>query len=220
MAEVVSPSGLLRLVAAEFDRRGWEYDLTIGQTILDDIERVGYADPPSIAQRLPGSFYRRQGTTREVLESVIARTIGHFRLESRDASSQVTVVTDNRSYKVSITGSASDTNINLGDGRQANVTISADKSEILLAVETLIVGALSDGLDADLARELANTIQLRDDVTAADVHEVALAAVVAKLPKRHAAIQLARDIVAAGLGGALGTGIASAIAEVIGSLPG
>lgn len=214
------PREVLRLVAAEFDRRGWEYDLTIGKTILADIERLGHVDAHSIAGQLPRSFFHRHATTHEVVETVIDRTIGQVRLQRNASPGQVSIVTDNRTYHFNIAGNVSDANINVGEGQQVNITTSADKPEILRAVEVLVLGALAGDWNAEAARELAATVDARDDVTVADVHKLTVALISNQHPKRQAVLGLARDIVAAGVGGALGTGIAAAVAQVVGQLPG
>lgn len=214
------PSEVLRLVAAEFDRRGWEYDLTIGKAILADIQRVGQVDAHSIARGLPGSFYHRQGTTHEVVETAIDRSIGHVRLRRTDSSSEVSIVTDNRSFNFKIAGNVSGTNINVGDGDQVNVTATADKPQVLRAVEVLILGALAGDWNPEAARELAAEVEARDDVTVADIHELTVAAISAQRPKRDAVRRFARDVLAAGCGGALGTGLATGVAQVVGHLPG
>lgn len=84
----------------------------------------------------------------------------------------------------------------------------------------LVLGALSGDWSAAVAQELAAAVDDRDDVTVAAIHETTLEVISAERPKRDAALQLANDIVAAGIGGALGTGIATAVAQLAGHLPG
>lgn len=108
------PSEILRLIAADFDRRGWEYDPTIGKLVPDEIERAGYVDAQAIARRLPGSFYHREGTTHEVVQTVIDRTIGHLRPLSTASANRATIVTDNRTYHLNISGDVAGSNINVG----------------------------------------------------------------------------------------------------------
>jgi hypothetical protein len=202
-----TPSELQRLVAGEFDRQRWEYDLTIGQTLLAEIERSGEVNAARLAERLPAEFFHRNRTSRENVVAAIERAVGGRSPKRREAAATL-VFADNRRYEVK-----------LGRGAQINNNLEASKEDVLAAVEAMLGAGLAGDWNQDAARDLAAVIESRDDLDFDDVREITAEVVRAEQPKQGRVKELLGKIATGGLGGALGTGISTGLGELIGQLP-
>ena len=216
-----TPSELQRLIAAEFDRQRWEYDLSVGESILAEIERTGEVVPAQLVQRLPSAFFQRNRTSRDLVESAIGRAVGGRTPKRPEESAHRTLVFDNRSYDLKIGKGATLTNspINVGEGTQIAVSVRANRDDILAAVETLLRGGLAGHWNDDAARELATVIDSRDDVGYEDVQEITAEVIKAEQPKQGRVKELMTKIAVGGIGGALGTGMSAGAGELIQQLP-
>jgi hypothetical protein len=215
-----SSAELKRLLAAEFDRQGWEYDLTIGARLVDQIKSDGGVDGKRLAQSLPAEFFDRNRTNRDLVGLAIERAIGGFSIEDQLAAAVTINISDNR-YQVNLGPDAQITgsNLNVGDGLQINVDVNSNKDEVLTAVEAILRAGLAGGWNDDAARDLAALIDERDDVDFEDVRRVTIEVVRAEGPKRHRVKTLLGQIATGGLGGALGTGMSTGLGELISQLP-
>src|SRR5450759_3368134 len=45
-------SEMQRLLASEFERHGWTYDLNVAPAILDEVERTGIVEPDRLASKV------------------------------------------------------------------------------------------------------------------------------------------------------------------------
>lgn len=127
-----SPSELQRLLAVEFDQRGWEYDLDTAHSVVEDAVHRGAVDAEALAGRVPTAFLRRNRTDRDALARAIERAIGG-RIPVPQQRAPVTLVAqDNRQYHVSMGPGAeiAGSNVNVG-GTQINIQPSADRDELL-----------------------------------------------------------------------------------------
>lgn len=70
-----------RLLAAEFERRGWEYDLSLGSAIAEEIVRTGTVDPPKLARLAPHDFLAKARTSRSAIADAIGAAVGGVELE-------------------------------------------------------------------------------------------------------------------------------------------
>ena len=73
-------SQLQRQLAAEFEKRGWEYDLETAQTIAAEILRSGRVDPPALADLVPRSFAARSGASKLDVAQAISRAFAETEL--------------------------------------------------------------------------------------------------------------------------------------------
>jgi CHAT domain len=64
-----------RLLAAEFDRRGWEYDLVAGRAILEAAKRAQELNEIALARAVPSGFLNREGIGREDVADAISLVI-------------------------------------------------------------------------------------------------------------------------------------------------
>lgn len=213
------PAELQRLLAAEFDRQGWEYDLEVGRQLVAGIEQRGGVDGAALAQALPSSFFARSGTTREAVAKALERVVGG-RTVATEARPTVITIVDKR-YQVNLAaGSRIDNSqLNVGGGTQLNVQVDAKKDTVLTAIGVLLRAGLTGSWDADAAADLAAVIDSRQDIDVEDVREITTTVVKAEQPRRGPAKDLLTTIAASGLGGALATGISAGMGEVIAQLP-
>jgi hypothetical protein len=64
-----------RLLAAEFERRGWEYDLVVGRVISEEIAREGQFDASRLVRLVPSEFLARARATRAEVTDAIAKAL-------------------------------------------------------------------------------------------------------------------------------------------------
>ena len=215
-----TPSELQRLIAAEFDRRRWEYDLDVGPKLVAEIERSGGVDADQLARLLPAEFFHRNQTTRANVAGALERAVGG-RTPKRGAAGATLVFADNRRYELKIGKGTQISNspINVGTGTQFNVSLDASKTDLLGAVEAVIRAGLAGDWNADAARELADVIDGRGDIDYDDVREITAAVAKAEQPKQGRVKKFLTDIAVGGLGGTLGTGVSAGLGEVMNQLP-
>lgn len=215
-----TPSELQRLIAAEFDRRRWEYGLDVGPKLVAEIERSGDVNANKLVRVLPPEFFHRNQTNRDIVAGAIERAVSG-RTPKREAAGATLVFEDNRRYELKIGKRAHVTNspINVGSGTQLNVSVDASKRELLGAVEAVIRAGIAGDWNADAARELADVIDGRADIDYDDVRQITAEVAKAEQPKQGRVKKFLTDIAVGGLGGALGTGISAGLGEVIHQLP-
>src|SRR4051812_9633350 len=64
-----------RALAAEFERRGWEYDLNTGRRIAEVIAKTGQVDAPSLARTVGLRSLARTPPDRSDVESAIEQAV-------------------------------------------------------------------------------------------------------------------------------------------------
>jgi hypothetical protein len=72
------------------------------------------------------------------------------------------------------TASIVNSNVNLGEGTQINVSAESDKQDVFVAVEALVRAGLSGDWSDDAGNALSSLVAERTDVTYEDVETVAL----------------------------------------------
>jgi hypothetical protein len=214
-----SRSELQSLLAAEFDRQGWQFDLTIGRKLLDMIGAQGQVDGLRLAETLPAEFFSRNRTSKELVGSAIEGAIGG-RSVAAEPTPAATITIDNR-YQVNVGqgGQISGSNLNVGDGVQINVDVNASKEDVLTGVEAVLRGGLMGEWNDDAARALASVIESRDDIDFEDVRRVTTEVVTVEQPKQNRVKELLGRIAAGGVAGALGTGLSAGLGELLSQLP-
>lgn len=215
-----TPAEMQRLIADAFDRQGWEYDLTLGRTLLAEIVRTGGVDPEALVRRVPAEFIERNRTSRSTVAVVIERAVGGRSIK-RDKAAHATVVINDNRYQVNLSGRAQikNSNLNVGDGTQINVNVEASKGDLLAAVEAVVRAGLADDWNEDAARDLASIVDGRDDIDLNDVREITAEVVKAEQPKQGKVKALLGKIAVSGVGGALGTGLSAGLGELLTQLP-
>jgi hypothetical protein len=211
-----SPTELQRRIATEFERHGWEYDLTSGSDLVRALELDPAADPHALAERVSTEFLTRNKTTREAVAEAIERAVSGFSVERPSEAASVVINANDNRYSInlgpgaSIAGSA----VNVG-GTQINVSVSVDKTEVLAAAEALIRAGLNGDWNSAAAQDLATVIDQRGDVTLDEIRELTTdIAKAEKLSKEHVRDFLA-EVAANALGGALSVGISAGLGFIL-----
>lgn len=204
------------LLADEFARRGWQWDLATGRGIVEEIEKRRAVEPARLAQRAPADWIARNHTTRAELAEAIEAAIGGL---APSAPTPTTLVIHGSQYNITVSGSnLTDSPIEVG-GTRVNVSSDSGRQEVLDAVAALIRAGLSDGWNADAATALAGVIEQREDLGFEDVQKVTGDVVRAEQPNSGRAKAFLEKVAAGGLGGALGTGISAGVGEMLLQLP-
>lgn len=69
----VTRAELQRWLAAEFSRRGWEYDLSVGPAVVEGVLRSGVVDAVALAAVVPSDYRRRLRASTDDVADAIAR---------------------------------------------------------------------------------------------------------------------------------------------------
>lgn len=75
-----------RQLAAEFDRRGWEYDLATARAMARAVDNEGTLNPDELAKLAPPSFLSRAGIRRVQLSEAIEHALSGLSLEESGGS--------------------------------------------------------------------------------------------------------------------------------------
>lgn len=139
-----TPAAMQRLLGTEFERRGWDYDLSVGRAIVEAAGSRGDVIGRELARRVSAEFLARNRATRDDVADAIESAIGDRQVK-REAAQATVVINDNR-YQVNLSGGSQIKNskLNFGDGTQINVDVAARKENILVAVEALLRSGLTD----------------------------------------------------------------------------
>jgi hypothetical protein len=206
-----TPTELQQHIAAEFERNGWTYDLTVGRVLVAAIERSGVVEAEALSRVVPQDFLVRNDTTREAVATAIERAVGRKSVR-REAAQLTTLVINDHRYSINLGPGAriESSNLSVG-GIQVVVDLTVDKGDVLAAVETMIRAGLAGEWNATAARELANVIDERSDVTMDDVRELTAEVVEGEQPTSERIKAFLADVAANAVGGALGTGISAGL---------
>jgi hypothetical protein len=205
-----TPTELQRRIASEFERNGWEYDLTVGTDLVGVIERAGVADPRALAQRISTDFLERNDATREAVAAALERAVGGRSVERESGTATVVINDNSHSINLGPGASISGGTINVG-GTQINVSVKAEKHEVLAVTEALIRAGLRGNWDPAAARDLADVIEQRGDVTVDQIRELTTEIAKAEKPTSERVQGFLTDVAANAIGGALSVGISAGL---------
>jgi len=210
------PSELQRLLAVEFDQRGWQYDLDTAHSLVDEAVRRGAVDAQALAARVPTAFLRRNHTDRDALARAIERAIGGRVPEPEHDATVTLVAQDNRQFHLSMGPGAqiTDSNVNVG-GTQINIQPGADKDDLLAGVRAIVRAGLTTEWDPHAARALSRALEGRVDIEYTEVEEVTAEVVKEEATTQRRARDFMSKVAASGLGGALSAGIMAGAAQVL-----
>lgn len=215
-----TPAAMRSLLAAEFERHGWEYDLTVGREIVQEAERRGEVNGVELAKGVSAEFLAHTGASRDEIADAIDRALGG-RTPSRDDRTVATVVINDNRYQVNLGPGANvtDSKLNIGEGTQVNVDIHVSKADVLVAAEAILRAGLAGSWNEEAARALATLIDSRGDINFDDVRRTTTDVVRAEAPRQGRARELLEKIAVGGIGGAMGTGISAGLGELFSQLP-
>jgi hypothetical protein len=188
--------------------------------LVEAAKSGGQTDGSKLAQVLPKTFFDRNRVTRDAVASVLARAVGGRTVEEEVALS-ATIVIGGNNYQLNMGVGASvvNSNVNLGEGLQINVTSEGDKQDVLLAVEAIVRAGLVGDWSDDAGKDLASLVAGRTDLTYEDVQAVALEVAKKEQPTKERLKGFLARIAASGISGALATGLTAGLAEAIHLLP-
>jgi hypothetical protein len=189
----VDRAGMQRLLAAELERRGWEYDLTTVPGILDEVQRTGTVNPTFLAGRVPSEYLNRVGASRADIAEAIESAIGGHTLTTDQPAPTVHV--DNRN-SINI-GGANISGGSFNTGSQIAIHGGSPKEDVVDALATLVTAGLGGEWNTEEADALDGVITKRDDISGDDIQQRTVDAVT-KSGASHAQIKALLTQVATG----------------------
>jgi hypothetical protein len=204
-------------LAAEFERRGWEYEIVLGSDLIDAIENIGTGDAEAIAARAPADWLARQSANREQLAVAIQNAVGGHQLtDLAPESSLVLSFADNRTYTLSVSGSAriENSSVNLG-GTQVNLDGGADRQELLTALVAVIRAGLAGHWNSEAALAVGQAIEAAQELSVDDVRGAVVEAGRSEDLDRGRISELAERVAVSGLGSLVSTAIGLGLGDLI-----
>lgn len=214
-----TPTELQRLLAREFEARGWRYNLTVVRSLVQEAQRSATIDVPTLSRKVPATYLEENRARREDMTDAISRAIGGRNPVSEPAVTSV-VINDQR-YSLNLSGGStiSGGNVNVG-GTQLVVETSTAKEDVLAAVAALLRSGLAGDWSADAAAELGRAIDEREDILFEDIEVLAREVAEAETADPRRIRNLLSQIATNAVGGALGTGMAAGLGQALAHLPG
>jgi hypothetical protein len=205
---------LQRLLADEFGRQGWDYDLSVGPNLVKEIDAAGKVDPDRLAETIPSTFLQKNDATRQAVAAAIRNAVGGNTLIA-ESPTIMTLVVHGNNYSLTLgEGATIGGHVNVV-GTQIVVEESAPKQHVLDAIAALIRAGLTDGLNGDAARALGDAIAARDDIDMVDIERTTLNVVKADAPPVERVRTLLASLGTQAVAGALGLGMASGIGQAL-----
>jgi hypothetical protein len=170
----VNRAEMQRRLATEFERHGWEYDLTTSSDLLDEVERAGSVDPERLAVMVPREYRERVGATTMDLHGAIKHAIGGRTLTPEQPPTHNTITINDNRYSIKVGEGAQISGGNLNTGSQIAIQGGSPKEDVLDAVATLVTAGLGGEWNVEAIDDLARAVAARDDITLEDVRVRAL----------------------------------------------
>lgn len=215
--EQLTPGALRSRLASEFERRGWEYDLTTGNEIVKRASSAGAVDANALSRSVSGDYLIRNHASRADMQDAIAIAIGGA-IVSQEESGRATVqvVINDRSHVINISPGAQLTNTNLNQsGNQLVVAETGPRDDVLAALQALVSAGLSGDWDPSAARELGSVIDAREDIELEDVSKVVREIAEAEGVEPSRVKGFLKEVAANALGGLLSVGITAGLGGLL-----
>ncbi|HEX3518854.1 MAG TPA: hypothetical protein VHT29_07460 [Solirubrobacteraceae bacterium] len=198
-----------RLLATEFERHGWTYDLNTVPAILDEVERTGTVEPHRLAANVPTEYIERVQATRADLVDAITSAIGGRALATETRNTLT--IHDNR-YSIKFDAGAHISGSTLNTGSQISIQGDSPSEDILDAIATLVSAGLGGEWNVEAADDLAEMVAGRADITPEEIQRRTLAA--AAGADASQVKELLREIASGTISGVLGTWIVAALGSL------
>lgn len=215
----VSPAQMQRLLGAEFENQGWEYDLTVGRTIVEAALHRGAVDADALAREVPATWLDRNRASRTDVAVAIAQAIGG---RTPKAEAPVALTIDKRTYTLHMAEGAQITRsqVNLG-GTQITIGADTGKHELLTGVAALVRAGLEGDWNVEALQELADAVTGRGDISYEDVE--AVVGEVAEGAREHLEEGRIRRMLQAiaeqSVSGSVAIGLTAGLSELLANLP-
>jgi hypothetical protein len=213
----ITPAEMRTRIAAEFDRRSWQYEPGLGDQLLAGLAPGSELDPGILARRVPADYLVRTGIERDQVAAALAG-LGGLTLVAAPTK-QTVVVNDNR-YQVNVSGNGSivDSDLNLG-GTQINISASAPKEDVLAGLRVLLAAAFSGDWNEAALVEIAGLIDARDDIGVEDVRALTVDVGADEKAEPGRIRSLLEKVATGTLTGALTTGLSAGLGHLLANPP-
>jgi hypothetical protein len=206
------------LLAAEFDRQGWEWGLDIGQMLLGAVEPLGRIDGEALAARIPADFLQRNRTTPKNVAAAIDRVAGGLSVapESPQTSVQITVQSGD-TYNVSFGANANLQNspFNIGPGMQLKIDSSSPPEDLAAALGALVAAGLAGEWDEQAARAIGGSIEDQQKISLDEARAAVLEAGREVATEPSAVRGFIEKVAVSGLGSFLTTAMSLGLTDLL-----
>jgi hypothetical protein len=212
-----TPAALNTALAEEFDRQGWEYDLTLGTQLVSLVEERGRVDSGALSREVPAAFLHRNRTTRENVAAAIERAIGgRTPIPVPPPVSPVSIISHGDTYQLNIDHSQiSGSSFNLGSGTLINIDAGAEKDDLLTALGALVSAALSGDWNSGAAQAIGQAIEQQGELTVAEARAAVLEAGQGQDLDRSRISELIEKVAVSGVGNFLSTALGLGLGDLL-----
>jgi hypothetical protein len=212
-----TPSALNTALAAEFDRQGWEFELTLGTHLVSAVEERGKVDSSALSREVPATFLHRNRTTRENVAAAIERAIGgNTPIPATPAPSPISIISHGDTYQLNLDRSQiTDSSINLGSGTQINIDVGAGKEDLLAALRALVSAALAGDWNSGAAQAIGQAIEQQGGLTVAEARATVLEAGQGQDLDRSRISELIEKVAVSGVGNFLSTALGLGLGDLL-----
>jgi hypothetical protein len=214
----LTPADLERLLAHEFDRQGWQYELGLGKNLVVAAVDHGSVDGATLSALVPSEFFSRNCATREHLAAAIDRVAGGAPIAAEvvPPSIQITVQSG-ASYTVDIGAGANFQNspLNVGPGTQLQVNSQSTSGELTTVLGALVAAGLGGEWDQDAARAIGASIEEQGKLSLEEAKAAVLEAGKEIAPEASRIREFTEKVAVSGLGSFLTTAISLGLGDLL-----
>jgi hypothetical protein len=214
----LTPADLERLLAHEFDRQGWQYELGLGKNLVVAAVDHGSVDGATLSALVPSEFFSRNCATREHLAAAIDRVAGGAPIAAEvvPPSIQITVQSGD-SYTVDIGAGANFQNspLNVGPGTQLQVNSQCTSGELTTVLGALVAAGLGGEWDQDAARAIGASIEEQGKLSLEEAKAAVLEAGKEIAPEASRIREFTEKVAVSGLGSFLTTAISLGLGDLL-----
>jgi hypothetical protein len=213
MSEVTF-SELQTELAAEFDRQGWEYDLSFAPSLATAACRSGTVVAESLAALAPPEFLHHNQTDRQNLAAAIERVAGGLTVISDNPPTSIAVKVEGDIYTLKFGDKAHLENVNIGPGNQLSIDSGSSNDDLLTAIGVLITSGLNDDWDDIAARAVGTAVEEQGNLTVDEVREAVIEAGKDTGVKPSKVKELTEKVAVSGVGGFMATALTSGLGDL------
>jgi len=214
----LTPADLESLLALEFDRQGWQYELGLGKNLVVAAVDHGSVDGATLSALVPSEFFSRNCATREHLAAAIDRVAGGAPIAAEvvPPSIQITVQSGD-SYTVDIGAGANFQNspLNVGPGTQLQVNSQSTSGELTTVLGALVAAGLGGEWDQSAARAIGASIEEQGKLSLEEAKAAVLEAGKEIAPEASRIREFTEKVAVSGLGSFLTTAISLGLGDLL-----
>jgi hypothetical protein len=214
----LTPAHFESLLAAEFDRQGWQYELGLGKNLVVAAVDHGSVDGAKLSALVASGFFSRNGATPEHLAAAIDRVAGGAQIATEVAAPSIQItVQSGDSYTVDIGAGANFQNspLNIGPGNQLQINSQSTSDELTTALGALVAAGLGGEWDEKAARAIGASIEEQGKLSLEEAKAAVLEAGKEVGPEPSRIREFTEKVAVSGLGSFLTTAISLGLGDLL-----